>query len=84
MQPSEEDDLVRRVRGRRESCGVHPEVVPLFINSKSIGLALQVIQAGMSQRGHVEAGWPESLGQSLQKGLLLYKTVDKPSNFTLL
>ena len=38
----------------------------------------------MSQQGHVEVRWPESLGQALQKCLLLYKTVDKPSNFTLL
>ena len=55
-----------------------------IINSKSIGLALQAIQAGMNERGHVEVGWPETLGQSLQKGQLLYKTVDRPSNFTLL
>ena len=55
-----------------------------IINCKSIGLALQSIQAGMNQRGHKEVGWPESLGQSLQKGLLLYKSMDKPSGLTAL
>ena len=61
-----------------------PKTYLEIINSKSVGLALQAIQAGMSQRGHVEVGWPESLGQALQKGLLLYKTMDNPSNLTLL
>ena len=55
-----------------------------IINSKSVGIALQSIQASMSQRGHVEVGFPEVLAQALQKGQLLYKTVDKPGNFTLL
>ena len=55
-----------------------------IIDSRSVGIALQSIQASMSQRGHVEVGFPEVLAQALQKGQLLYKTVDKPSNFTLL
>ena len=55
-----------------------------IINSKSVGIALQSIQASMSQRGHVEVGFPEVLAQALQKGQLLYKTVDKPGNFTVL
>jgi hypothetical protein len=55
-----------------------------IIDSRSVGITLQSIQASMSQRGHVEVGFPEVLAQALQKGQLLYKTVDKPSNFTLL
>ena len=51
-----------------------------IIDSKSVGIALQSIQASMSQRGHVEVGFPEVLAQALQKGQLLYKTVDKPGN----
>jgi len=55
-----------------------------IINSRSVGIALQSIQASMNERGHVEVGFPEVLAQALQKGQLLYKTLDKPSNFTLL
>ena len=55
-----------------------------IINCKSVGLALQSIQAGMDQRGHNEVGYPETLAQALQKGLLLYKSMDKPSGLTLL
>jgi hypothetical protein len=54
-----------------------------IINSKSAGLAIQSIQASMDQRGHREVGWPEVLAQSLQKGSLLYKSLDKPSGLTI-
>ena len=55
-----------------------------IINCKSVGMAIQSIQAGMNQRGHKEVGWPEALGQSLHKGLLMYKSLDKPSGLTIL
>lgn len=55
-----------------------------IIKCKSIGLALQSLQASMDQRGHGEVGWPELLGVSIHNGLLLYKSMDKPSGLTVL